>query len=72
MGYLKPDSIPAAQEVHMREACQIITSRCRGAHIDNSPCLKAGDSWFIQQPLRRLSLTRCPTGVIDSDVPHPI
>ena len=40
--------------------------------VDNSPCLKAGDSWFIQQPLRRLSLTRCPTGVRDSDVSHPI
>ena len=40
--------------------------------VDNSPCLKAGDSWFIQQPLRELSLTRCPTGVRDSDVSHPI
>jgi hypothetical protein len=36
MGYLKPDSIPAAQEVHAQEACQIIASRCRGAHNKKS------------------------------------
>ena len=29
MGYLKLDSVPAMQEIRMREACQIIARRCR-------------------------------------------